>query len=157
MSPELHCMAERMAWGYVRRFFPHIPRADKEDLVQEGIIGVWRKGATVDQPKLASAICRTSIIDAARKMLGRYERARTALSHQVYLDAYEEHDQLLGHYEDDYPCIAESTLSRLRPRERAAVEMRLAGYDGQETGAALGVVPSRVSQHFADAKRLLAA
>lgn len=146
-------MATRMAWGHVRRFFPHVPRADKEDMVQEAVINVWRKAPDDAEPGLISAIARTGVIDAARKMLGRRERARTALSHQVYLDAYEENDQLLGSHHDEYPSMVKAVLGQMKPSERAIFRLYQAGYEGQEIAAAMGIVPSRVSQIHTNGRR----
>lgn len=145
-------MAERMAWGHVRRLFPHVDRADKEDLVQEAIVGVWRKGAT--DPGLVSTVARTSIIDAARRMFGRYQRARNAISQAVYLDGYENNDRLLGHYEEDYTGPdAESILGLLYPEEREIVELKLAGIEQKEIARALGRHESRISQRLTHARR----
>ena len=148
MTPELHRMATRMSWGHVRRFFPHVSHSDKEDLVQEGVFGVWRKGATIDHPKLVSVIAKRAIIDAARRMFGRYERARTAISHQVYLDAYEESDQLRGYHHDEYPSLVEAPLKSMKPEERMIFKLHQAGFEGQEIAAAMGRHPSRVSQKY---------
>ena len=146
-------MALRMSWGHVRRMFPHVPHADKEDLVQEGVVAVWRKAPAGAEPGLISAVTRTGIIDAARKMFGRRERARTAISHQVYLDAYEESDQLRGVHYDEYPCLVEAPLAAMKPEERAIFRLQEAGYEGKEIAAAVGKHPSRVSQKYGAGRR----
>lgn len=146
-------MVERMSWGHVHRFFPHVDRADKEDLVQEGVLAAWRKGATMDQPKLASVICKRGIIDAARRMFGRYQRARTAISHQVYLDAYEHSDELRGTHTDEYPAVVEAPLQLMTPEQRMIFHLTEAGYEGQEIARAMGRHPSRVSQKFKAGRR----
>lgn len=148
MSPELYNMAERMSWGHVRRLFPHVDRADKEDLVQEGVLKVWRANPTVDQPKLVSTIAKRAIIDAARCMFGRYDRARYAISHQVYLDAYECSDELRGHHTDEYPSVVEAPLQAMKPDERAIFRLMDAGYEGKEIARAMGRHPSRISQRY---------
>lgn len=146
MSPELARMTERMAWGHVHRLFPNVDRSDKEDMVQEAMVKVWRKRASADQPKLVSTIAKRAIIDAARKMFGRYERAQTAISHQVYLDAYECADELRGHHTDEYPSIVNAPLTAMKPDERAIFRLYEAGYEGQEIAHAMGRHPSRISQ-----------
>ena len=145
-------MAERMAWGHVRRLFPNVCHADKEDMVQEAIVGVWRKGAT--DPGLVSAVTRTSIIDAARRMFGRYQRARNAISQAVHIDGYENNDRLLGHYDADYTGPdAEAILAQLKPIEREDTLLRVQGYNGEEIAHMRGLHPSRVAQRRMDARR----
>lgn len=156
MSPELHDMATRMAWGHVRRFFPHVPYADKEDMVQEAVINAWRHGARDDEPLLLSTITRTGVVDAARKLFGRSTSPlkRAGLANQVYLDSLPEGgDVVRGSTQDTYPSMLESLLEPMRPKDRGAFRLRLMGYTNPEIGEMLGKTEAAVAQYVFKGRR----
>ena len=148
VTAEQYDLARRISWGIIRRRFHWMPRDDKDDLLQAGVIRVWKSGAT--EPAHVHSAARTGIIDEFRRLYGRRPHTQQARFNQASWDDIEA-DHYIGR-PDDTSLDLESVLSVLPERERFIVGRRMQGYGMREIGDELGVSECRVSQLCMDVR-----
>jgi len=142
-------------------------QSDYDDLVQEGLVAVWREG--VRDPGLVAVCARRRMIDAQRRSYGRvgtqaYEArmVQWSMDYPVgdgsvrFSDVWGREDggydsvearQMLPHLED--PDL------KLDPREREVVRRQARGELLREIGASWGVTEARACQISIRARRKL--
>ncbi len=118
---------------------------EPEDLVQVGRAAIveYLAGHPDAPSKSCFARARCSMVDYLRATYGRYPSSARQLQR-----GHLQFTELFGVYVDDdltAPIVA-AFLESLEPRERAMLEMRLAGHSHDEIGAHFGVTGSRISQ-----------
>lgn len=126
-------------------------RADAEDLLQEVFVQVWRQAAQYDKGRGApeawiSVMTKNRAIDKMRSLRSR-ERGTDSFRNDV--ERREGETEGRDGAKIDARLIAETSLSRIPPDERKALEM--AYFDGltqteiaEKLGAPLGTVKTRI-------------
>ena len=131
--------------------FYGVPRDDREDVAQEVFARVWRHGQPVETREYLRTITRNLVIDRVRRLAvlmgdparkGRGDIDVTLALHGVHDDA-------------DTHLDVEMRLARLTPQDRHIVRLLMAGYNGVEIGAALGVSKVTISRHFKHARAVM--
>lgn len=148
--------AERLAIAVVRRSFPSPPAPlDRDDLVQIGLLALWRAGGTAEgwtgDPGLAWTILHRRMIDAVRAALGREAAPRT-VGPLTWIRAGAESAALAA----DCWLDRRAQLAALPDQDRRLVVLAAAGLRTDEMAAAVGVTPSRVSQRLTATRARLA-
>lgn len=163
----------------VRHAARRYPRWDRDDLAQEGLLAVWRSGAT--EPAHVRVVARSAMVDALRRMYGRprrVDRPRTPRSRpgkaapvrrwgSLDMPAHDDETVTVG---DLLPADVDvervvlarldleallARIARLPARDRDIALRRVRGERLRDVGVRHGVTESRVCQEEPRVRALL--
>ena len=131
-EPALHHLADQ----------PGVPRAEREDLRQEGLLGLYKACHLFDPEKASFAtfarVCmRSAVVDALRRASSAGEVVLLPEGEEVS-DSSEDPQKVLMERER-LSSLMEEMDRVLSPREGRILRMRLDGMDGAAIAAALGI------------------